>query len=261
VEVSYQEVTMNKTSEISSVSLPAEPYGRIELKKSLQRNWIKGFLISVTIHFMVFGLYYALTYLSAEEDIPTVTVRVMKYSDLGPPPSIAPAPLAPSVNVATAAKPSIGVPVPVPDAEVSPEQTIATQTELSSTPSPALEELGEGGGNVEITQDIVIESDPGIDEFVPVEKPPQIVQKVVPKYPEMAMRAGIEGTVWVKILVGKDGKPQKAVVVKSSTDIFNDVAIDAAMKFTFTPAYMNQGPVKVWVAFPFRFKLKDATPS
>jgi len=253
---------MNKTSEMSNVRLPAESYGRIELKKSLQKNWMKGLLISVVVHFVVIGVYYMFTYLSAEDDIPMVTVRVMKYSDLGPPPSIAPATLAPSVSVATAAKPSIGVPVPVPDAEVSPEQTIATQTELSSTPSPAMEDLGEGGGNIEITQDIVIDSDdPGIDEFVPVEKPPQIVQRVVPKYPEMAMRAGIEGTVWVKILVGKDGKPQKAVVVKSSTDIFNDVALDAAMRFTFTPAYMNQGPVKVWVAFPFRFILKDATPS
>jgi protein TonB len=252
---------MNAKNEMSSTALPNRSYGRVELKQSLQKNWIKGFFISVIIHFMVIGLYFGVTYLTAEEDIPTVTVRVMKYSDLGPPPSIAPAPLAPSVNVATAAKPSIGVPVPVPDAEVSPEQTIATQTELSSAPSPA-EELTEGGGNVEIKQDIVIDSDdPGIDEFVPVEKPPQIVHRVVPNYPEMAMRAGIEGTVWVKILVGKDGKPQKAVVVKSSTDIFNDVAIDAAMKFTFTPAYMNQGPVKVWVAFPFRFKLKDATPS
>ena len=156
------------------------------------------------------------------------------------------------------AKPSVGVPVPVPDAEVSPEQTIATQEEMSMNPSPALDEL-ESGGQIEVTGDIVIDGDdPGMDEFIPVEKPPQIVRRAMPEYPEMAVRAGLEGVVWVKILVDKEGKPLKAVVIKSSAEIFNDQAVAAAMKFLFTPAVMNQGPVKVWVSIPFRFQLKDA---
>ena len=74
------------------------------------------------------------------------------------------------------------------------------------------------------------------------------------------MRAGLKGTVYVKILVDKDGKPKKAVVIKSTTEIFNDAAVEAAMQFIFTPAVMNNGPVKVWVAIPFKFKLKDVTP-
>jgi len=113
---------------------------------------------------------------------------------------------------------------------------------------------------MQIEQDIQIDPDaePGIDEFIPVEKPPQIVKRVVPLYPPMAMRAGLEGTVYVKILVDKDGKPKKAVVIKSTTEIFNDAAVEAAMQFIFTPAVMNNGPVKVWVAVPFKFKLKDA---
>jgi protein TonB len=120
--------------------------------------------------------------------------------------------------------------------------------------------MGEAG-EVQIAQDIIIEDEPGVDEFVPVEKQPQIVKKIVPTYPDMAMRAGIEGTVWVKILVDKDGKPKKAVIVKSTSDIFDDAAKEAAMQFLFTPAIMNNGPVKVWVSIPFRFRLKDATPS
>ncbi len=57
-------------------------------------------------------------------------------------------------------------------------------------------------------------------DFVPVEKEPQIVNEVIPKYPELAQRAGIEGRVIVKIWVDKDGKPHKAVVLKSDADIF-----------------------------------------
>jgi protein TonB len=77
----------------------------------------------------------------------------------------------------------------------------------------------------------------------------------------MAVRAGLEGTVWVKILVDKDGRPKKAVVVKSTAEMFDDAAVQAAMQFVFTPAVMNNGPVKVWVSIPFRFTLKDAGPS
>lgn len=248
---------------VSSVTPQAAgtPYGRLELKSVLQKNLFRGLVISAAIHLAIVGSYYLAKYIGEDEDnIPTVSVRILKYSDLGPPPSISSAPPPPSVAIAAAAKPTVGVPVPVPDAEVSAEQTIATQQELSSTPSPAAEQLG-GDQNVQIAQDIKIESDePGIDEFVAVEKPPQIVKRAVPIYPEMAMRAGLEGTVYVKILVDKDGKPKKAVVIKSTTEIFNDSAIEAAMQFVFTPAVMNNGPVKVWVAIPFKFKLKEATP-
>ncbi|GAG02318.1 unnamed protein product, partial [marine sediment metagenome] len=34
-------------------------------------------------------------------------------------------------------------------------------------------------------------------------------------------------------------------------------AVKAAMSFVFTPAYMNNGPVSVWVSIPFKFKLAD----
>ena len=63
----------------------------------------------------------------------------LKYTDLGPPPSLTNQ-AAPAVAVSgPAVRPSIGVPVPVPDAEVSPEQTIASQTELSQQSAPAVD--------------------------------------------------------------------------------------------------------------------------
>ncbi|MEK7250469.1 MAG: energy transducer TonB, partial [Bacteroidota bacterium] len=148
-----------------------------------------------------------------------------------------------------------------PDAEATADQTIATQAELSATPSPALEQTGDASGNLQIQQDIQIEEEPGMDAFIPVEKQPQIVKRVIPKYPDMAIRAGLEGTVWVKILVDKDGMPKKAVVIKSTAELFNDEAVKAAMGFVFTPAVMNNGPVKVWVSIPFKFTLKDASAS
>ena len=122
---------------------------------------------SFAIHAVVVSAYYIPQLIGGgEEDIPLVKVRMVKYSELGPPPSISQVAIPPPVGVQAIAKPTVGTPVPVPDAEVSPEQTIATQQELSSTPSPALEELG-GNNDVQITQDIQIDADPGMDEFIP----------------------------------------------------------------------------------------------
>jgi protein TonB len=233
------------------------PYGAVELKRNYQRYWLIALGISTAMHFGVVGSYYLGGLLQAEEP-PTVSVRILKYSDLGPPPSIAAANTPPPISVsAPVAKPTVGTPVPVPDAEVSVDQVFATQTEMSQQVAPIGEGLGGEGGALEIEQDITIEDDGPPPDFVPVEKEPVVVKKVEPKYPELAMRAGLEGKVWVKIWVDKEGKAKQVVVIKSDAEIFNEPAIEAAKQFVFTPAYMNNGPVAVWVSVPFKFKLAD----
>jgi periplasmic protein TonB len=231
-------------------------YGATELKRVYQRYWTIAFCIAVAVHMGIVGSYYLIGLLS-EEEPPMVMVRIMKYSDLGPPPSITSANTPPPIAVsAPTAKPTVGAPVPVPDAEVSPEQTMATQTEMSQTVAP-ISEGAAGEGGVEIQQDIKIDEDAPPADFVPVEKEPVPIKRVEPKYPELAMRAGLEGKVWVKIWVDKEGKPRQVVVLKSDAEIFNEPAVEAAKQWLFTPAYMNNGPVAVWVSIPFRFKLAD----
>lgn len=98
------------------------------------------------------------------------------------------------------------------------------------------------------------------EDFVDYDTAPQVVKSVQPVYPEIARKAGLEGTVWVKIWVGKDGKPKKIVIQKSASEIFDQPSIDAAMQFLFTPAIKNGRPVDVWVLIPFHFRLNgDAT--
>lgn len=237
-------------------TIPAsQKYGAVELKASYQKYFWRGLLIAVAIHALIFGSYYLAQFLG-EDEPPPITVRIMKYSDLGPPPSINNANIPPPVSVsAPVAKPTVGAPVPVPDAEASPEQTLATQTEMSQVAAPIGEGTGEGG--VQVEQDIKIEDDGPPADFVAVEKEPVVVRKVEPKYPELAMRAGLEGKVWVKIWVDKEGKVKQVLVQKSDAEIFNEAALNAAKQFLFTPAYMNNGPVSVWVSVPFKFKLAD----
>jgi len=230
-------------------------YGAAELKAVYFKYRWWGLGIAIAIHAAIIGSYYVVGLLQSEEP-PMVMVRILKYSDLGPPPSMTNANTPPPITAeAPTAKPSVGAPVPVPDAEVTAEQTLATQTEMSQAVAP----IGDatGAGEVAVQQDIKIDDDAPPADFVAVEKEPVVVKKVEPKYPELAMRAGLEGKVWVKIWVDKEGKAKQVVILKSDAEIFNEPAIDAAKQFVFTPAYMNNGPVSVWVSVPFKFRLAD----
>jgi protein TonB len=230
----------------------SQTYGAIELKAVAQKYMMLGMLAATLLSFSAIGSYYLAAWLSEEEE-PVHMVRIIKYTDLGPPPSLSNQ-AAPSVAVSgPAVRPSVGVPVPVPDAEVSPEQTIATQTELSQQAPPAIEATSSGAAP-QIEQDLKIDDEPPPD-FVPFEKEPIAVKKVEPKYPELAQRAGLEGTVYVKVWVTKEGKVKQVIVLKSDAPIFDDAAKEAASQWVFTPAVMQKGPVSVWVAIPFRFRL------
>ncbi len=236
-----------------------EQYGRSEVLKSYRVHITKGLIISVALHLFVLASYFIINELkNYGSDEKIIKVRILKYSDLGPPPSLTQTSVAPSLQVSSSVKPSVGIPIPVPDAEVNPENTIATQTELSAVRNETdLSNSGESGGGILIEDDLNVD-EPGMNDFVAVENPPQIISAQQPDYPEIARRAGLEGSVWVKILVGKDGKPIRAVSLNgASNELFEEEAIKAAMKYKFTPATMSMGPVKVWVSIKFKFQLKS----
>lgn len=90
-----------------------------------------------------------------------------------------------------------------------------------------------------------------------VDKEPYVLKKAEPKYPELALKAGLEGRVVVKIWVGADGTPKQVVILKSDSDIFNQPSIDAAKQFVFAPAYIKDKPVDVWVSLPFKYAIAE----
>jgi protein TonB len=228
-------------------------YGALELKALYKKHLSYGLTIAVTGMILAIAAYFITTKLTEEEEAIPV-VRIINYTELGPPPSIAQAPAQIAVN-APVARPTVGVPVPVPDAEVSPDQTISTQAELSRQAAPVTEQTT-GGGEIQIKEDIKVDEDPDINAFIPVEKYPSPVKTVQPVYPEIAKRAGVEGKVYVKALVDKEGRVKKAVIFKSDAEVFNQSSLDATYQWIFTPAIMNNGPVIVWVVVPYNFQLK-----
>ncbi len=232
--------------------------GAVELKAVAQKYMLWALVIASLIHLSVVGAYWGSIYLAKDEE-PVRTVRIMKYTDLVQPPSIDPTRNVVAPNVAMAsptARPSLGIPVPVPDAEVSPDQTFASQQEMNVATGPVTDVAGSGA--VQIERDVQVENiteEAPPPDFVPFEKEPQVIKRIEPVYPELARKAGLEGMVWVKLWVDKEGKVKDVVVLKSASEIFNQPAIEAAKQWIFTPALMKTGPVSVWISLSFSFKL------
>lgn len=188
-------------------------------------------------------------------------VKIVRYTDLGVPPSIA-RPSAPQVNVAEeiakieAPPPVIAVPEPVAD-EKAQTRTIATQAEIAEALEPlTLEDLGSGSGDGDsLVIDVDIDTSPSPFEFVAVEEEPVRLRIDPPVYPELARDAGIEGTVLVQVLVGRDGKV-KDVIYVDGPEALKEAAFACARTAVWKPALMDNKPVEVWVVMPVTFRLR-----
>lgn len=98
----------------------------------------------------------------------------------------------------------------------------------------------------------------GTQEKVKIEKMPEPKTKAEVIYPEEAMKAGVEGKVYVQMLVDAQGNVAEAKVLKSDAKVLEKAALDAARQWTFSPGISKEKkPVSVWVTVPFRFKLGE----
>jgi protein TonB len=96
-------------------------------------------------------------------------------------------------------------------------------------------------------------------EIVPyykVEVKPQPVFIPAPEYPDLARRAGIEGTTVVKALVDVDGSIAEVKILQTSgNQMLDQAALAAAKEAQFSPAKQRDRYVRVWVSIPVRFSL------
>lgn len=142
------------------------------------------------------------------------------------------------------------IPVPVEDESIPEDLTIESteiNLDLASVPPPPAQDDAEEHYT-----------------FIPYDEPPALiggiamVQKNL-RYPEIARKAGLEGTVVVAILVGTDGRTLKTEILKDSgTDLgFEQAAQSAFANLKWRPAKQRDRAVKVWVSFPVRFRLAN----
>jgi protein TonB len=234
--------------------------GSLELKQAYQKNMMLGFGISAAAHLLIIGTVVLIMALAADRHIEAPEYVIKSAADLIIPPSLSKQ--QEQVKVATPQreiKPSVGVPEPVPDEEAPEEVEIATQDELAEmAPAAPIEDLDDIGIDVDI-DNILDELLPSPDQFVPFEEAPVQVVTVTPEYPALAQRAGVEGTVWVKALVDKEGNVRDVMIFKDSgaNAGFEEAAINAAKKTVWKPAIANGQPIAVWITYKVDFKLRE----
>jgi protein TonB len=75
-------------------------------------------------------------------------------------------------------------------------------------------------------------------------------------YPDLAIRAGVEGTVSVLAWVDRNGNVTRAEILRGIGGGCDEAAIDAVKKVKFKPGMQRGKPVNVKVSVPVRFRLK-----
>lgn len=245
-------------------------YGAVEVKSLINKYTIRGFEITIGIFALILLLYWSFETITSMEGKKLKMAPMVKLTlDKLPPDQSAeelpPPPTQTIVNTGPAAR--AGTPVPVPDAEITDDlKEFASIDELSRASAEGGDGVDLGGFasgiDFDAKQEVKVEvreKEPGVDEFIPVEKEPYIdlgdLQKKI-VYPEIARRAGIEGKVTIRVLVEKDGRPKRYRIESSDNEALNDAAVKAVMASVFTPAIQNDRPVTCWVTLPVVFRLR-----
>ena len=129
------------------------------------------------------------------------------------------------------------------------DETIAIDLPLP----PRVDELD--GPRVEPTPLPPIAADPP----KPVQKEAQLDSRseLQPPYPASEERAGTEGTVRIRILIGADGRVKSAEKVSATSDAFYRATERHALRnWRFRPATLDGRPVESWRTMSVRFLLR-----
>ncbi len=97
--------------------------------------------------------------------------------------------------------------------------------------------------------------DDEVFEFFAVSEKPVLIKKAVPRYPDLARKAQIEGKVVVTVTIDKKGNVESAKIFKS-VPMLDEAAQAAALQCRFKPAKQRDKFVRVKMNIPFDFHLR-----
>ncbi len=89
---------------------------------------------------------------------------------------------------------------------------------------------------------------------------PELKTRFEAGYPPDALRDRVEGNVALELTIDESGNVADARVTAPAGHGFDEAAMDAARRFTFTPAMQNGAPVRSVVEFTYEFHLPAPPP-
>ncbi|MGE3800041.1 MAG: energy transducer TonB [Candidatus Kapaibacterium sp.] len=99
-------------------------------------------------------------------------------------------------------------------------------------------------------------------DFIPQATPPSYDMNQLAsylQYPPEAEAKGIEGTVYIRAAIDKEGNLRQVKVIPrkgTDTEIFEEAALNAVRQTEFSPAIINGEPIEMSIIIPIRFKLE-----
>jgi protein TonB len=169
------------------------------------------------------------------------------------PPVVEPPPPPPSIKPKVESK----LPQPAqPEHPVAPNQivpTIPTTTGVTATSTEPPPILGTGGtGMGTIIEPIHVPTLTG------AMRDPKYANVFQPTYPAGERRAGNEGRVVVRVLIGTDGRVKQVEKISAASDAFFDVTERQALsKWRFKPATRDGVPQESWQIMSVSFRLDE----
>ena len=247
--------------------ISSKEYGAYELKMIIRVFTLRGFYYVMA--FLIICIIAVFAFSLREKKVYKTPYRSMARLDMIDTPiseDAAPPPPPPEIIV-TGTLAQAGNPVPVPDAMVAPDQIFASVDEISTSSSQIGDQQQINIDDLPTDAGLSVqkEEEPSPDEFIVTDQDyNEVVSRVLPdlqrrvEYPEMARRAGVEGRVSIKVLIGKDGRPKqgRTIVEETASELLNPAAVKAIMAQVFPPATQNGQPVEVWVVIPIVFRLR-----
>jgi periplasmic protein TonB len=98
--------------------------------------------------------------------------------------------------------------------------------------------------------------DQGVYSAVPMGgTQPEEIDRVLPRYPTVARRAGVQGPVVVRGIVRKDGRIDDVEVIKDLPYGLGEAARDAVRRWRFRPATYRGEPIDVYYTVTVNFRL------
>jgi TonB family protein len=86
-----------------------------------------------------------------------------------------------------------------------------------------------------------------------VDKPPRVIERVMPVYPDDALRKRIRGLVVLRVLVSENGEPVEIRVEKGRASL-TQAAVDAVRHWRFEPARKGGRPVRTFTTVEITFE-------
>jgi periplasmic protein TonB len=130
--------------------------------------------------------------------------------------------------------------------------TVPQPTDLTGVDIPLTD--GTGTGTIP-----VVTPSPAPLPLIPAATDPHYARDFQPAYPPEERRAGREGIVVVRVLIGVDGRVKDIETVSSVSSAFLDATLkQARAKWRFKPATRGDVPIESWKTMRVSFVLNDA---